>query len=390
MKTIETGCDVLANESFARLRGQRIGILCNYASVTSSLLHILDVMLSAGIRVERIFSPQHGFYGDAQANMIESGGFVHPRSGIPIVSLYGEHREPTCEMLEGLDTVIIDLPDVGARPYTYLWTSFLMLVSAARKGKRTLVLDRPNPIGGERIEGPLLRSDYRSFVGMAELPMRHGLTMCEALALASEKERLHLSFEAVPMRGWKRSMLFERTGLEWVLPSPNMPAARTAIVYPGMVLLEGTNISEGRGTTKPFELVGAPWMNETDYAAELSSFGIPGAVFRPACFVPMWDKYSGELCRGVQIHVVDPDHFLPVRCGVAAIAAASRLWPEKFAWKQPPYEYEHKIMPIDIIYGGEALRKTLDEGKSLDALFSSWEMEEKRFEQERKPHLLYG
>ncbi len=371
------------------IAGERVGLLCNPASVTASLRHVLDALLESGVRVERIFGPQHGLYGETQANMIEWRGFVHPRLGIPVCSLYGERREPSAEMLEGLDAIVIDLPDVGARPYTYLWTSFLVIQAAARSRIRVVVLDRPNPIGGVLAEGPLLRADYRSFVGLAPFLMRHGLTIGEALAMLNAREAIGCDLRIVRMEGWRRKMRFAQTGLQWVLPSPNMPTPDTALVYPGTVMLEGTNVSEGRGTTRPFEIIGAPWIEPESYASALASFDIPGAAYRPLRFVPAWDKYAGELCGGVQIHVVDADRFAPVRCGAAAIAAARRLHAERFRWMEPPYEYERRLLPIDIISGGAGLRETVDAGDDLGALFASWERDEARFLKEREPYLLY-
>ncbi len=386
---VETGCDIGVRESSGFLAGKHAGLLVNPASVTASLRPTVDALLDRGVRIERIFGPQHGLFGDTQANMIEWEGFPHPRLGIPVHSLYGERREPSAGMLAGLDTVVIDLPDVGARPYTYLWTALLMLRSCAREGLRLIVLDRPNPIGGAAVEGPILDMAYRSFVGLAPIPMRHGLTFGEALAWMNAREDSPCDLRVVGMRGWRRGMLFADTGLPWVLPSPNMPTPDTALAYPGMVMLEGTNVSEGRGTTRPFEIIGAPWIEPEAYARELEAFAIPGVSYRPLRFVPTWDKYAGKACGGVQIHVVDPRLFTPVRCGAAAIAAARRVGPREFAWKKPPYEYERNLPPIDIISGSSALREAVDRDEDLNGLFASWERDETRFSGEREACLLY-
>jgi len=386
---VKTGCDIILAESCRSLAGKRAGLLVNPASVTRSLQSTIDVLLSCGVRLERIFGPQHGIWGDTQANMIEWNGFTHPTLGIPVSSLYGERRRPQQAEIEGLDCIVIDLPDAGARPYTYLWTSLLMVRACAGARIEVIVLDRPNPIGGEAVEGALLRDGFTSFVGLHPLPMRHGLTMGEALAMMNDKEGIGCALRIVAMSGWKRKMLFDETEQPWVLPSPNMPTPATALVYPGVVLLEGTNISEGRGTTRPFEIIGAPWIDPHALAAELASFALAGVVFRPLHFSPAWDKYARELCGGVQLHVTDRRAFRPVRCGAAIIAASARLYPARFRWNDPPYEYEYAIPPIDIISGSAALRETIDAGGDLSSLFDAWRVDEERFAQERKPYLLY-
>ena len=389
MKMIETGCDVLVRESCRSLAGRRVGFLANPASVTGSLRPALDALLSCGVRIDRIFGPQHGLYGDTQANMIEWEGFAHPRLGVPVHSLYGERREPSLEMLAGLDEIVIDLPDVGARTYTYLWTALLVVRACARAGIGVLVLDRPNPIGGAAVEGPVLDMEYRSFVGLAPLPMRHGLTIGEALAMMNAAEQTPCDLRVERMNGWRRSMRFADTGLPWVLPSPNIPTPDTALVYPGTVMLEGTNVSEGRGTTRPFEIVGAPWLDPEAFARELETFAIPGVSYRPLYFVPAWDKHAGVRCGGVQIHVVDAGGFAPVRCGAAVIAAARRLGPDAFAWSDPPYEYDMRRPPIDVISGGAALREAIEGGGNLEGLFAAWEIDEARFMSDRGAYLLY-
>ena len=386
---VETGCDIILQESCGSLAGKRVGLLVNPASVTRSLTSTLEVLLSCGARVERIFGPQHGIRGDTQANMIEWEGFTDPASGIPVHSLYGTRRAPNPDELDGLDCVVIDLPDVGARPYTYLWTSLLMMRACAAASVEVVVLDRPNPIGGEAIEGALLDERFHSFVGLFPLAMRHGLTIGEALAMMNPRGTDACSLRVVRMKGWKRGMHFDGTGQPWVLPSPNMPTLDTALVYPGGVLLEGTNISEGRGTTRPFEIIGAPWIEPRAFAAELKTFGLAGVAFRPLFFTPAWDKYANEQCGGIQIHVANRREFRPVRCGAAIVAASARLYPDRFRWKSPPYEYEYGIPPIDIISGSAALRETIDAGRDLSRLFDDWRADEERFRAEREQFLLY-
>jgi uncharacterized protein YbbC (DUF1343 family) len=386
---IETGCDIILRESCGSLAGKRVGLLANPASVTRSLAPTIDALLSCGVRVERIFGPQHGIDGTTQANMIEWEGFTDPASGIPVYSLYGSRRAPEPGELAGLDCVVIDLPDVGARPYTYLWTSLLAMRACAAAGVEVVVLDRPNPIGGDAVEGSLLDERFRSFVGLYPLPMRHGLTIGEALSMMNPAGRDGCSLRIVRMNGWERGTFFDEIDLPWVLPSPNMPTIDTAIVYPGAVLLEGTNLSEGRGTTKPFEIVGAPWIEPRAFAAALASFGLAGVAFRPLRFTPAWDKYANEPCGGIQIHVGDRREFRPVRCGAAILAAAARLRPDRFRWSAPPYEYEYHLPPIDIISGSAALRETIDAGRDLSRLFDDWRADEERFRADRARFLLY-
>lgn len=386
---VQTGLDSLENESCARLGDRRVGLLANPASVTADLRHVSAILLSAGVNLACIFGPQHGYRGNTQANMIEWEGYNDSDLGIPVHSLYGERREPSGAMLAGLDAVIIDLPDVGARPYTYLWTAVLMMRRCAATGAAVLVLDRPNPIGGTEIEGPILEEEYISFVGLHPIPQRHGLTIGETLAMIHWREKLSCPLDIVAMTGWNRTERFEETGLPWVLPSPNIPTPLTALLYTGTVMLEGTNISEGRGTTRPFEIIGAPWIEPARFSRELAGCGLPGAVFRPLWFTPTWDKYAGELCGGVQIHVVDGDAFRPVRCCAMIIAAAARLYPERFEWLNPPYEYDHRHRPIDIITGGPHLREAIDGTGDLGTLFERWKRDEDTFLEEREPYLIY-
>jgi uncharacterized protein YbbC (DUF1343 family) len=386
---VKTGCDILAKGARGRLGERRIGLLVNHASVTSGLVHISEALSSQGVKLDCIFGPQHGYRGETQANMIEWQSYIDPRYGIPVYSLYGEKREPDRFMLQDIDLVVIDLPDVGARPYTYLWTSILMMRACAEADVGVMILDRPNPIGGTAVEGSLLEEDCTSFVGLHPLPMRHGLTVGEALRLLNDTEGIHSRLEVVSMRGWERTMLFDETGQPWIMPSPNMPTPETAMVYPGTVLLEGTNISEGRGTTKPFELIGAPWIEPEGFARKLSTYGLDGVRFRPVHFEPAWNKHAGRLCGGVQIHVTKRTTFKPVRCGAAIIHTAATLYPEHFRWSDPPYEYEFELPPIDVISGGPAFRETINAKSDLSVLFEGWRRDERGFARRRRPFLLY-
>jgi len=387
--TVRTGLDILREESCARLCGMRVGLLANPASVTSDLHHAVPVLASAEVDIACLFGPQHGFQGDTQANMIEWEGYTDAALRIPVHSLYGRRREPSDEMLEECDVVVIDLPDIGARPYTYLWTAVLMMRRCAEAGVAVVVLDRPNPIGGTAIEGPVLDGRYTSFVGLYPLPLRHGLTIGEALGMIHHGEGLGCRLEVIRAAGWRRTAYFEDTGLPWVLPSPNIPTPLTALLYPGMVLLEGTNISEGRGTTRPFEIIGAPWIEPDHFAAELATRRLAGAVFRPLRFTPTWDKHAGKPCGGIQIHVEDRSVFNPVRCGAVVVATAAALHPKRFRWSDPPYEYEYHRRPIDMIAGGPGLRETIDGTGDLAALFEDWKHDEETFGKVREPFLLY-
>ena len=337
------------------LRGARIGALLHPASVSSKLEHasrILERFNGELFRLAAYFGPQHGFLGQTQDNMAEWKTYEHPRLHIPIYSLYGEHREPTAEMLRNIDAVVIDLQDIGARYYTFIWTLYLCMRACEKHGVHVVVLDRPNPINGLTIEGPILDSDYRSFVGMHPIHVRHGRTIAE-LALQFRNEAfLNCRLSILPVRNWKRAMWFDETGLPWVMPSPNMPTIETATVYPGMCLLEGTNISEGRGTTRPFEIFGAPFIQAEQLCRELNNSKLPGVFFREAYFQPAFHKFAGQLCGGAQLHVVNRNSFRPFATGVEIIKRIRKLCGDQFQWKQPPYEYEWKRLPIEILIGG--------------------------------------
>jgi uncharacterized protein YbbC (DUF1343 family) len=336
-------------------RGARIGTLLHPASVSSKLEHasrILERFNGKLFRLSAFFGPQHGFLGQTQDNMAEWKTYEHPRLHIPIYSLYGEHREPTAEMLQNIDAVVIDLQDIGARYYTFIWTLYLCMRACEKRGVHVVVLDRPNPINGLTIEGPVLDSDYRSFVGMHPIRVRHGRTIAE-LALQFRNEAfLNCRLSILPMRNWKRAMWFDETGLPWVMPSPNIPTLETATVYPGMCLLEGTNISEGRGTTRPFEIFGAPFIEAEQLCRELNNSKLPGVFFREAYFQPAFHKFAGQLCGGAQLHVVNRNSFRPYATGVEIIKRIRKLCGDQFQWKQPPYEYEWKRLPIEILIGG--------------------------------------
>jgi uncharacterized protein YbbC (DUF1343 family) len=336
-------------------RGSRVGALLHPASTSSKLEHasrILERHNGNLFRLAAFFGPQHGFLGQTQDNMVEWKSYEHPQLRIPVYSLYGEHREPTAEMLKGVDVLLVDLQDIGARYYTFIWTMYLCMCMCEKQGVSVVVMDRPNPINGVTTEGPLLDLTYKSFVGMHPIPVRHGKTIGQLAQQFRDEAFPKCRLSILPMKNWKRAMWFDETGLPWIMPSPNMPTLDTATVYPGLCLLEGTNISEGRGTTRPFEIFGAPFINAEILCRELNTLKLPGVFFRENYFQPTFHKFAGELCGGAQIHLVNREEFRPFFTGVEIIKCIRKIYPERFQWKQPPYEYEWKRMPIEILIGG--------------------------------------
>ena len=375
--------------SSGRLRGRRIGIVCNPASVNAAFAHVIDRLDAEGVAIGAIVGPQHGFRSDVQDNMIETPHGEDCVRRVPVYSLYSDTREPTAGMLAGLDAIVIDLQDIGARIYTYVYTMANCLRACARHGVEVIVCDRPNPIGGVDVEGPMLEAGYESFVGQFPIPMRHGMTIGELARYFNEEFGIGARLEVVPMTGWSRHMYADEAGAPWVMPSPNIPTLDSAIVYPGTVLFEGTMASEARGTTRPFELVGAPWAQAERMAAALNRRGLPGAHFRPAVFEPTFQKHARVACGGCQIHVLDRRRFQPVLTGVALIEAIRAEDPSRFAWRQPPYEYEHDKMPIDILAGSPSLRQAIDSGASAEAIAETWPATHAPFLDARERHLLY-
>jgi uncharacterized protein YbbC (DUF1343 family) len=382
------GSDVLFDSD--SLRGRRIGIVANPASIDGGFRHVVDRAARApGAVLSAIFGPQHGFRADLQDNMIESPHGQDARRRVPVYSLYSEVREPTGEMLAGLDALVVDLQDVGARIYTFVYTMANCLKAAARHGVKVIVCDRPNPIGGAAVEGPMLTEGYESFVGLFPIPMRHGMTIGELARLFNERFGIGADLEVVRMSGWTRSMYWDQTGLPWVIPSPNMPTLDTAIVYPGGVLFEGTQLSEGRGTTRPFELLGAPWIDAEPFAARLNALELEGTHFRPVTFEPTFHKHARLACGGCQVHVTDRGAFRPVLAGVAVMAEFHRSAPNEFAWRQPPYEYVHDRMPIDILAGSDRLRRAIEADVPARGIAAEWEQGTREFEEARAEYLLY-
>ena len=387
---IRTGLERILLDDGPSLEGLRLGLLSNQASTDHRLRHArLLLQQRFGDRLTCLFSPQHGFFSEKQDNMVESGHAVDSETGLPLYSLYGETRRPTPEMFEPIDVLLIDLVDVGTRVYTFLYTMAYCLEEAARMGRKVIVLDRPNPIGGAVIEGNILRPEWASFVGLYPLPMRHGLTFGELALFINGEAGLNSDLEVVPMQGWQRTMLFRDTGLPWVFPSPNMPTPETALVYPGQVIWEGTNVSEGRGTTLPFELVGAPYWDCRDILGVLERTPLPGCFLRPLLFEPTSGKWAQQTCAGFQLHVTDSAVFKPYRTSLALLQATLELYPQTFRYKQPPYEYEFERLPLDLILGDAGIRRQLEAGVSVLAVEADWQRELAAFDLLRARYFLY-
>jgi uncharacterized protein YbbC (DUF1343 family) len=389
-RSAELGIDGLLGRDRRLIAGRRVGLVSNPASIDARYRHTADRLAEdPEVRLGALFGPQHGFRSDLQDNMIETPHAQDPRRRVPVYSLYSETREPTADMLAGLDVLVIDLQDVGTRVYTYIYTMANCMRAAARHGVHVVVCDRPNPVGGEAIEGPVLRPEYASFVGQFPIPLRHGLTVGELARLFNDAFGVNAALDVVPLDGWQRSMYYDQTGLPWIIPSPNLPTLDSAIVYPGAVLFEGTVLSEGRGTTRPFEMIGAPWIDGDRLTDAMNARGLPGVHFRSVFFEPTFQKHARQTCGGCQTHVLDRAAFRPVRTAVELIAEFRRQDPARFAWRDPPYEYEHDRAPIDILYGSDRLRLAIDSGQSADSLAASWDEDEHAFRRQRERYLLY-
>ncbi|HEY2433640.1 MAG TPA: DUF1343 domain-containing protein [Vicinamibacterales bacterium] len=388
---VRTGLErLLAGPDRRLIEGKRLGLVSNPASIDSRLVHAAARLFDAGDwTLTTLFGPQHGFHSDLQENMIETPHARHARRRLPVYSLYSETREPTKAMLADVDVLVVDLQDVGTRIYTYIYTLANCLRAARAHGLHVVVCDRPNPIDGETVEGARLDPAFASFVGQFPLPMRHGLTIGEAARFFNEHFGLNARLDVVPMEGWRRSMYFDETGLPWVLPSPNIPTLDTAIVYPGAVLFEGTLVSEGRGTTRPFELIGAPWIDGERFAEAMNARDLPGVHFRPISFEPTFHKHAQTSCGGAQVHVTDRRTFRPYRTGVEMISEFRIEAASTPIWRDPPYEYEATRPPIDILYGSDRLRHGVEAGDTPAAIMRDWPREEDAFRELRSRWLLY-
>lgn len=365
---VQTGLERCLADPPPLLHSARFGLLMNQASVDHRCRYACDLLAERFPgRLRALFSPQHGLWCEQQANMIESPHGCYPPLDLPLFSLYADSRRPAPEMLDGLDCLLVDLQDVGTRIYTFIWTMLECLHACAAAGVAVIVLDRPNPLGGRIVEGPLLNPEFRSFVGNHPIPMRHALTLGELAGLFIRELAIDCELHVVPLTGWRREMLFADTGLPWLPPSPNMPRLETTLVYPGQVLLEGTSLSEGRGTTLPFEIAGAPGIDPWELIREMERFEFPGLHLRPARFIPTFDKHHGQTCGGVALHITQPSAVGSFPLSLALIDAARRLFPDEFRWLPPPYEYESHRPPIDILYGSDRLRRRLESTVPLSA-----------------------
>jgi uncharacterized protein YbbC (DUF1343 family) len=391
MAIVVSGLEVFVNDPPSWAKGARLGLLCHPASVAADLESARELLARRFPgQLKVLFSPQHGLLGEKQDNMISSADFIDPILNLPVISLYGPRMTPPAEALAQVDAVLVDLQDVGTRVYTFAATVAKVMEAAAAAGVKVAVLDRPNPIGGGQVEGNMLRPELASFVGPYPLPMRHGFSLGELARYYNATQKIGCDLEIIPARGWRRSYYFDATGLPWVLPSPNLPTLDGVIVYPGQVLLEGTNLSEGRGTTRPFELFGAPFLDPSHIKARLAAIPLPGVILREASFEPTFHKWTGELCRGFQLHVTDRLDFKPYFNTLAILGVIRELYPEDFAWRQPPYEYETERLPIDLLTGDAAIREGLDKGAPVADLEAAWQGELEEFMEARREFLLYG
>ena len=390
--TVQTGLASLVHEKTQWAKGQKIGLIANPTSVLPDFRHSIDVLsVWDKVNLVRLFCPEHGIRSDAQ-DMISVESSCDTKTGLPIHSLYGTSETslmPKKELLVDLDAVLFDIQDIGSRYYTYVWTLVYMMRVCADLGVEVVVLDRPNPINGIDIEGGLIADPLRSFVGLCPLPNRHGMTVGEIARWANETENINCHLTVIPMQGWSREMFYEDTNLPWVMPSPNMPTRDTALVYPGSCLIEGTEISEGRGTTKPFEMIGAPFIDSHLFAQTLNNIELQGVSFRDVSFTPMFQKYTNTPCHGVQIHVFNKRMFRPYLTGIAILSTLVKEYSEQFHWREKPYEFVSDRLAIDLLIGNESIRHNLEQGMSIAELKALWQLEEDGFRQSATQWWLY-
>jgi len=388
--TTQTGLENLCLNPLKLEKSCRLGLLANPASVDRNFQHASRLInkLYPG-QLKALFSPQHGFYAEKQDNMVESDHAIDPEFKIPIFSLYSNTRKPTKEMMDQIDLLIIDIQDVGTRVYTFIYTISYCLEAAALFKKQVVILDRPNPLGGVEVEGNILEEKFSSFVGRYPIPMRHGLTVGEIALLFNTNQKIGANLKVIPMENWTREMEFSDTGLPWIAPSPNLPTQASASVYPGQVIFEGTNVSEGRGTTQPFELFGAPFMESSRILLSIGT-DIPGAILRPVNFEPCSGKWQNQVCHGFQIHVTSPQDYRPYKTSLMVLQKIIQLWPDRFQWKEPPYEYEYNKRPIDLILGSGSLADQIQQMGDLDVIETSWEEALIRFKTMSMEFWLYG
>lgn len=390
LQPVQVGLEALLEDVPQAMRGARVGLICNQSSVNHTFEHAADLLHGhSAFELTALFGPQHGIRGDVQDNMIETEHSTDRKTGLPVHSLYSETREPTEKMLEDVDVLVFDMQDVGCRIYTFVYTLANCMRIAGQLGKTVVVCDRPNPINGVDISGNILEPEYASFVGLFPLPTRHGMTVGELAQMFQGEFGVQCDLQIVPMRGWERRHWLDETDAPWVMPSPNMPTLDSATVFPGTVHFEGTQISEGRGTTKPFELIGAPYIDPDVYAEKLTELALPGVIFRSCAFQPTFQKHAKVTCGGVQIHVVDRDQFDSVAAGIAMVKVAHDLYPNEFLWKVPPYEYVFDKNPFDVISGTNQIREAIEGGADLASITGGWKAGVAEFEEKRAPYLLY-
>jgi len=380
---VKTGLTTLLEDELELIDGKSVGLITNSTGANEDLEDNISLFCRhPDIHLKAIFAPEHGLWAAVQ-DAVAVSSFEYEGVRIPVYSLYGKTRKPTREMLEDIDVLIFDIQDVGARFYTFISTMAMAIESCAEYGVSFVVLDRPNPIGGLAVAGNILESEFRSFVGYLPVPVRHGMTTGELARFFVDKFQIGVRLDVVEMTGWRRDMWFDDTGLQWIMPSPNMPTLDTAMVYPGTCLFEGINISEGRGTTRPFELIGAPWIDAPRLSDKLDSLSLAGVKFRPVCFIPTFAKYKGQNCGGVQVHVIDREEFAPVRTALSMIDTVRRMYPDEFQWRGGDRKFFDRLM------GTDSVRRQLSSGESVDSIINSWESELKKFSEGRRHCLLY-
>ncbi|HEV7484043.1 MAG TPA: DUF1343 domain-containing protein [Thermoanaerobaculia bacterium] len=392
MTIVRPGLEVLLDDP-SPIAGKNIGLVTNQSAVTSDLRHVVDLLhRGRGWTLTTLFGPEHGIWGEAQ-DMAHVDHSTDPMTGLTVYSLYGARESdlaPRGELLKNLDALVIDLQDIGSRYYTFIYTMALCMRTAAEAGVQVIVLDRPNPIDGLHLEGNIREEQFSSFVGMFPLPTRHGMTTGELARFFNKVFQINCELVVIPMHGWRRSMWWDETGLPWVIPSPNMPTVSTATVYPGMCLIEGTNLSEGRGTTHPFELFGAPWLDPFKLAERLNAIGLPGIRFRPHYFLPTFQKHAGKVCGGVELHVTNRAEFEPYRTGLWCVKVARDLNPETFDWRRETYEFVSDRLAIDLLAGSARYREIVESGGNIDEWVAEWKEPLREFAKTREEFLLYG
>jgi len=384
------GIDNLVDNSFKQIRGLNIGLYTNISSCDSRLKPIIAIFTQQKkFKLRAIFTPEHGLYGAVQDQERVRDFLFCRNKKICVYSLYNKTTTPDLNALKKLDALIVDIQDIGARYYTFVWSAIILITEMAKLKKPVIILDRPNPLNGITVQGPVLEKDFSSFVGLYPVPIRHGLTIGEMCNLINQEFNIGAEISIVNLSGWKRRQYFDDLKLYWTPPSPNMPSLETALVYPGMCLLEGTNISEGRGTTRPFEIFGAPWIEPYHFIKSLEQENLPAVKFRPLKFIPTFGKYHYKLCGGAQMYITDRTKFDPIVTGLAVIAVAKKLYPNKFKWRKPPYEFEQDKLPFDILVGNSWIRKAIEQNRTIKDMKKNWQTALNKFKTLRKKYLIY-